>query len=187
MEFPDGNSPEDRPKLANTQRKNALAQHAWKLSEQPAWLTAKFYSEKVQPVLAAMSSSVIARQISVSRWYVGRIREGCQTQRIPVMPVDMPTPRWDRFLREITCGDDDLAAYIQRLLTLSITGLAVHLLIFFYGRGRNGKGVLLRLLEKMIGREIFAVSLRPEDVEYHRGSEDRNKRLMGRLRGKRLA
>ena len=59
--------------------------------------------------------------------------------------------------------------------------------VFFYGRGRNGKGVLLRLLEKILGRELFAVSLRPEDVQYNRGSEDRNKRLMGRLRGKRLA
>jgi len=39
-------------------------------------VTDTFYSEKVQPVLAAMSASVIARQISVSRWYAGRIREG---------------------------------------------------------------------------------------------------------------
>jgi hypothetical protein len=31
------------------------------------------------------------------------------------------------------------------------------------------------------------VSSRAEDVEYRRGAEDRNKRLMGRLRGKRLA
>lgn len=46
---------------------------------------------------------------------------------------------------------------------------------------------MLRLIEKVLGRELFAVALRPEDVEYHRGSEDRNKRLMGRLRGKRLA
>lgn len=67
------------------------------------------------------------------------------------------------------------------------TGLASHLLILFYGRGRNGKGVLLRLMQKILGRELFAVSLRPEDVEYHRGSEDRNNPLMGRLRGKRLA
>jgi P4 family phage/plasmid primase-like protien len=114
-------------------------------------------------------------------------REDCQTKRIPIVPADAPTPRWDRFLREITCGDDELAAYIVRLLALCITGKALHLLIFFYGRGRNGKGVLLRLLEKILGRELFAVSLRPEDVEYHRGAEDRNKRLMGRLRGKRLA
>jgi hypothetical protein len=54
-------------------------------------------------------------------------REDCQTKRIPIMPAEIPTPRWDRFRREITCGDDDLAAYIQRLLALSLTGLALHL------------------------------------------------------------
>ena len=71
------NSPEAQLRRASTQRKNALlAQHAWKSSDQPAWLTATFYSEKVQPILAVMSASAIARQISVSRWYAGRIREG---------------------------------------------------------------------------------------------------------------
>jgi len=69
-------SPEARLKRANTQRKNALAQHAWKPSDQPAWMTEKLYSEKVQPVLAAIPASAIARRISVSRWYAGRIREG---------------------------------------------------------------------------------------------------------------
>ena len=36
------NSPEARLKRATSQRKNALAQHAWKPSDQPAWLTDKF-------------------------------------------------------------------------------------------------------------------------------------------------
>jgi P4 family phage/plasmid primase-like protien len=114
-------------------------------------------------------------------------REDCQTRRLRVMPVEMTTPRWDRFLSEITCGDDELAAYIQRLMALSITGLALHLLIFFYGSGRNGKGVLLRLLARILRGETFTAVIRPEEVEYRRGGEDRNKRLMGRLKGKRLA
>ena len=70
------NGPEAQLKRASTQRENALAQHAWKSSDQPAWLTEKFYMSKVQPVLASMSASAIARTISVSRWYAGRIREG---------------------------------------------------------------------------------------------------------------
>jgi P4 family phage/plasmid primase-like protien len=115
------------------------------------------------------------------------VREDCQTKRIGITPENVQTPRWDRFLREISCGDAELAAYIVRLMALCITGKALHLLIIFFGVGRNGKGITLRLLEKILGREMFAVSLRPEDVEYRRGSEDRNKRLMGRLRGKRLA
>ena len=69
-------SPEARAKQANTQRRNAQPQHSWEPSSQPSWLTEKFYSEKVQPLLAAMSASAIARQILVSRWYAGRIREG---------------------------------------------------------------------------------------------------------------
>jgi hypothetical protein len=34
------------------------------------------YAGKIQPLLASTSASAIARQISVSRWYAGRIREG---------------------------------------------------------------------------------------------------------------
>jgi len=52
------------------------SQHGWKPSDQPEWLTEKFYITKIQPVLASMSASAIARTISVSRWYAGRIREG---------------------------------------------------------------------------------------------------------------
>jgi hypothetical protein len=70
------NSPEAQLKRANTQRQNALAQHAWKPSDQPTWLTELFYAAKSQTLLASLSASTIARQISVSRWYVGRIREG---------------------------------------------------------------------------------------------------------------
>ncbi|HET6177866.1 MAG TPA: CRISPR-associated endonuclease Cas1 [Candidatus Sulfotelmatobacter sp.] len=70
------NSPEAQLKRANTQRRNALAQHAWKPSDQPDWLTEKSYSEKIQPRLPSLSASVIARHLSVSRWYAGRLREG---------------------------------------------------------------------------------------------------------------
>jgi CRISPR-associated endonuclease Cas1 len=70
------NSPEARKKHAITARKNALARHAWKRSDQPQWLTEKLFAEKIQPLLAAMSASAIARQLAVSRWYAGRIREG---------------------------------------------------------------------------------------------------------------
>lgn len=70
------NSPEARKKHAITARKNALSRHAWKASDQPAWLTETFYSEKVQPRLARISTSTIVRQISVSRWYAARIRDG---------------------------------------------------------------------------------------------------------------
>jgi len=70
------NGPKAQLKRADTQRRNALAQHAWNPSDQPAWLTETFYAEKIQPLLVSLSASVIARHISVSRWYAGRLREG---------------------------------------------------------------------------------------------------------------
>ena len=70
------NSPEAQKKRVNTASKNALAQHSWRPSDQPAWLSAKFYSGNVQPLLASILASAIARSISVSRWYAGRVREG---------------------------------------------------------------------------------------------------------------
>lgn len=69
-------TPEARAKRASTQRRNAIAQHSWTASSQPAWLTDQLYSEKIQPRLARTSSSAIARRIGVSRWYAGRIRQG---------------------------------------------------------------------------------------------------------------
>jgi CRISPR-associated endonuclease Cas1 len=70
------NGPAAQVKRANTQRQNALAQHAWKPSHKPTWLTKALFAERIQPLLASLSASAIARQISVSRWYAGRIREG---------------------------------------------------------------------------------------------------------------
>jgi hypothetical protein len=113
-------------------------------------------------------------------------REDCQTKRLSVTPIDMPTPRFDRFRMEIACGDSELAAYILKLGALVITGLSLHRLFFFYGKGRNGKGVLLRLLEWILGKQLFSLSMRPEEVEHKRGSADKDKRLNGKLRGMRM-
>ncbi len=114
-------------------------------------------------------------------------REDCQTRRLKIVPAPVPIPRWDRFLREVSCEDSELAAYIERLMAISITGLSLHQLIFFYGSGRNGKGVLLRLLSKILRGEPFVANIRPEELEFRRGAEDKAKRLFGRLKGARLA
>jgi CRISPR-associated endonuclease Cas1 len=71
-----GHTPEALAKEGKTQRRHALARSSWSSDQQPAWLTEKFYSEKIQPLLASIPASAIARQISVSRWYAGRLREG---------------------------------------------------------------------------------------------------------------
>lgn len=155
------------------------------LSEVKPWLPPKSVRDfDIMPDILPLPNGLVA---DLRRGQLREMqREDCQTKRIRTMPTNIPTPRWDRFIREITCGDDELAAFIVRLLALSITGLSLHFLIFFFGTGRNGKGVLLRLLEKILGTEMFAVVIKPDEVEFQRGSADRNKRLMGKLRGMRL-
>jgi len=69
-------SPEARAKHVASRQRHAQACSKWDASRQPAWLTSEVFSQQIQPLLAAMSSSAIARKISVSRWYAGRIREG---------------------------------------------------------------------------------------------------------------
>jgi hypothetical protein len=70
------NGPKAQMKRTNTARKNALAQHSWKTSDQPAWLTAELFSKRIQPLLSNVTSSVIRSSIGVSNWYAGKIRKG---------------------------------------------------------------------------------------------------------------
>jgi CRISPR-associated endonuclease Cas1 len=70
------NGPKAQIKRATKARKNALAQHSWKPSDQPVWLTPEVFSQQIQPLLASISTSAIRSRINVSRWYAGKIRQG---------------------------------------------------------------------------------------------------------------
>jgi CRISPR-associated endonuclease Cas1 len=69
-------TPEALAKEARSQRQHAKARSLWTASAQTSWPTTQIYSEKIQPLLAKVSSSAIASRIGVSRWYAGRIRKG---------------------------------------------------------------------------------------------------------------
>jgi CRISPR-associated endonuclease Cas1 len=71
-----GHTPEALRKQGKTQRQHRHAQTEWSPATQPEWLTEEFFAEKIQPKLAALSSSLIASRLGVSRWYAGRIRQG---------------------------------------------------------------------------------------------------------------
>jgi putative DNA primase/helicase len=61
-------------------------------------------------------------------------------------------PLWRRFLNDITAGDTDLQAFLQRIAGYSLTGdISEHALFFLYGTGRNGKGVFLNTLSAIAG------------------------------------
>lgn len=70
------NEPEAQAKRAIKARENALAQHAWKPSKQPDWLTPELFTQKIQPLLASVPLSAIRSSIGVSKWYASKIRQG---------------------------------------------------------------------------------------------------------------
>jgi putative DNA primase/helicase len=56
-------------------------------------------------------------------------------------------PTWIEFLKRITCGDDELRAYLRRVFGYALTGSTKeHALFFLYGSGANGKSVLIGVL-----------------------------------------
>jgi len=87
------NGPEAQAKRAIKAQKNALAQHSWKESDQPAWLTAELFTHRIQPLLSNVPMSVIRSSIGVSNWYASKIRKGYR-----------PHPRHWRALAELV-GD----------------------------------------------------------------------------------
>ena len=113
-------------------------------------------------------------------------REDFISLRVYLTPdPDMSTPRWNRALDEITLGGKELKTFILRLFALCLTAHPFHGLFFFWGRGRNGKGVLLRLLAFILGR--FAVTFRPNELTVSKYDEDKAKRSLNKLEGARLA
>lgn len=80
-------------------------------------------------------------------------REDHMTKIAAAAPADRADcPRWTRFLGEITLGDADTIAYLQRAIGYSLTGdIREHAFIFLHGPGGNGKGVLLGTVGDMLG------------------------------------
>lgn len=60
-------------------------------------------------------------------------------------------PIWRAFLHQITGGDKELEAFLQRVAGYSLTGSTrEHAIFFLYGTGGNGKSVLLNTLTAIL-------------------------------------
>jgi CRISPR-associated protein Cas1 len=101
-------SPEVRAKHVASRRRHAEACSKWDASSQPAWLTSEVFSQKIQPLLAGVSTSAIRSRIGVSRWYAGRIREGYR-----------PHPRhWQALAELVGISRASLENSLDRLTTV---------------------------------------------------------------------
>ncbi len=92
-------------------------------------------------------------------------------------------PLWHRFLDDVTDGDEELQAFLQRVAGYALTGsVKEHSLFFFYGTGRNGKGVFLNTLTSIMANYAGIAPI--EALMQSRN--DRHPTELAALMGKRL-
>ena len=92
-------------------------------------------------------------------------------------------PTWIRFLDEVTGGDKELQAYLQRTVGYALTGSTrEHALFFLYGTGANGKSVFLNTIAAILGD--YATNA-PMDT-FMETRADRHPTDMASLRGARF-
>jgi putative DNA primase/helicase len=61
-------------------------------------------------------------------------------------------PTWKKFVADVTNGDKELAAFLQRSCGLALSGdVSEQVLWLHYGEGRNGKSTLLNVLTDLLG------------------------------------
>jgi putative DNA primase/helicase len=101
-----------------------------------------------------------------------------------VVPSETPDcPKWIKFLREITGNDSALIRFYQQYFGYSLTGdVKEHAMMFGYGKGGNGKGVLQRIISRLMGGYAMTAP-----IEMLTASDwDRHPTELARLRGARL-
>jgi putative DNA primase/helicase len=108
------------------------------------------------------------------------------TKSASVTPDGVPggdCPRWRRFLERVTGNNAELEAYLKRVAGYWLTGLTrEHAMWFFFGTGRNGKGVFLNTLVRIMGDYAMVAS---PDTFTESGS-NKHLTVLARLQGARL-
>lgn len=93
-------------------------------------------------------------------WQTGEVKSHSpsyySTVQLPInWNLSATCPTVDKFLEQVV--HEDLIELIWEIIGVCIyTGIGFQLAIFLDGTGRNGKGALLRLIEKLIPREFVA-------------------------------
>ncbi len=91
------------------------------------------------------------------------LREHRRDDRITkLMPVAYDPkercPRFDRFVREVTCDNANLAGYLQRLVGYTLTGMTTEKMFpLFWGEGDTGKTTLIKVLLALLGPDYSRV------------------------------
>lgn len=98
--------------------------------------------------------------------------------------VNASSPKFEKFLDEITCGDKDLALWIQTYFGYAMTAnVSEQLFSVFYGTGGNGKSVLVNVVSTIMGQ--YTLETPVETIMYKRGGGSISNDI-ARIKGARL-
>ncbi|HTU59486.1 MAG TPA: phage/plasmid primase, P4 family, partial [Polyangiales bacterium] len=153
---------QEAAELDDNDRRRALVDHARK-SESHARL-------KSMISLASTQAEVAVRSADFDRdvWLLNctngvvNLRNGELRPHDPALLLTKVTrtgfvaeatcPRWEAFVLECMGGDQELAAYLQRVAGYALTGdIREHCLFFLCGGGANGKGSFVNTLVRLLG------------------------------------
>ncbi|MEO5331339.1 MAG: phage/plasmid primase, P4 family [Magnetococcus sp. YQC-5] len=94
-------------------------------------------------------------------------------------------PTWEKFLRDIFSGDDELIRFIQKSVGYSMTGLTEEQCLFFlYGKGKNGKSTFTETLQAIFCD--YAMRLSTQTIMSTRHGEKESSNDIARLDGMRM-
>ena len=119
----------------------------------------------------------------------GEMRPARQTDHITRSTAVTPAPtadcpQWLKFLDQATAGDPALVGFLRRWLGYCLTGdTREHALLFVYGHGGNGKGVLLNTAAGILGSYATTTAM----DTFTASQSDRHPTDLAMLRGARLA
>ena len=111
-------------------------------------------------------------------------RQDMMTKVTVVAPAPTTScPHWLAFLNDATGGDQDLIGFLQRWFGYCLTGVThEHALLFVYGPGGNGKGVLLVTIAGIL--DAYATTAAMDTFTASQG--DRHPTDLAMLRGARM-
>lgn len=67
-------------------------------------------------------------------------------------------PRFERFIAEVTRGNENLAGYLQRLIGYTLTGITTEKMFpLFWGEGDTGKTTLIKVILALLGPDYSRV------------------------------
>jgi len=91
--------------------------------------------------------------------------------------------KFGEFMRDITCGDAELANYFKQIIGMAAVGKVFYEgMAMFHGRGRNGKSTFINLMVRVFG--TYGGNIKPELLMYQRDGKEPVG--MAEIMGKRL-